>query len=234
MLGYVVAEVCLNPTQFRVPLNWQGAHTVAIRKQGLELTTAQWQTSIDNFISTLVHAFASQPILDRDSFLLATSSKHFAECQAPPINMRGGDWVEAHDGWFRKQGICRPSESTLEEFGKHMPCPGFKNLTWREREVAYFWSVKNAGQDESYVDLSMSIEKSTSSTSVQWNSQSSRIWLARAQRILTGREIMALHGVSEKVEMVAESDLSELASAVAWTGCTAMVALAAALAKFPY
>ena len=142
------------------------------------------------------------------SCLLPADSEYFAaECEGIPRTHVDDDykgWVKHHTNLFAEKNMRRPSAAQLDSFADGLCSPGmaawFKSIALREKEVAWYWSsLAKPTDEESYVDLSQSIYRSSPMVGAMMTfTEYCRPWMVTAQRILTGREMLALQGMSPR------------------------------------
>ena len=160
------------------------------------------------------------------SFLIDAKDDYFAQLAACG---EGGDssndeqWPKLHTATFGAVGLSRPTSRQLAKFAEYFPSEGmrkwFCGLPLRSQEVAWLASLlaPRAGPDF-IVDLSQTIGRIHVSDALQdlrlqCFTARSIMFLVRSRRFLSGRERLAMHGLSQRsmTQHAPDSMLGDLA-----------------------
>ena len=127
-------------------------------------------------------------------------------------------WHIQHAEAFSGVGLQRPSRASLEQYASGGPvsCAAwFLQQPLRKQEVAFFAAVTcppagpemtvDIGQDIRRVHVATS-RSASDAAAVQCFCEKSEPWLVRARRYLTGRERLAIHGISLREVTKVEND----------------------------
>ena len=197
----------LDPTLFRIPMKRPRVYMVAYRKNAFDSVgeEAQWATFKD-LVARLRRQYQQMPMQEITAFLLPSGHQYFEDALASlPNPGAGGMWEEKHNSMYTSEGMQRPNDRQLQEFARAFPFPCFSDSflarPQREKEVAYFYSVmalKGAfGSGEIAVDLSQCISRQSPKLNMLGCfTRSSLSWLAVSRRFMTGRERLAIQGMS--------------------------------------
>ena len=94
------------------------------------------------------------------------------------------------------------------------------------QEVAYLWTsiAEKTNACETFVDLSDDISRARPGKCLTsgGSNQLHQWWLVRGRRLLTGRELLAMHGVSHDSD-VSDTTLLQMAGSTSWSMATCMV-----------
>ena len=148
-----------------------------------------------------------------EAFLLGTSNPYFSTSLADAIPERSTPaseqaWQHKHAKAFASMGTLWPSTQLLKEFADGMSSPVmaelFLRLPLRSQEIAYFAAVAATHSGpEVTVDLSQTIGRAHAKANSPSTCASSQCftarlltWLVRSRRLLSGRERLAMHGIS--------------------------------------
>ena len=196
----------------------------------------------------MIASFRAIPHLPLEVFLLPAGSDYLqstmllgATTEVTEDADRTGLWETDHKKKFRESGIPRPTPKDLHAFVSGFTDPAsaetFKRLPQREQEIAYFIS-ESASQanvvEEHSGDLSQSIKRCRLHKNVVCLTGSAKPWLAKRKRLLTGREMFALQGMSRR-DLVSGSHDALLHSfgGNGFSGQCVMLAIASVLAPPP-
>jgi len=197
---------------------------------------------IEAFFTKYLASFARGPGFEITDFLLPAMSPYWDEkCVGPERPYHSGgdaEWARDHTEAFADAKIPRPSGDTLKTFGMSLPIPAqgrwFLSRPVREQEMAYFWSMKYEKEKtggEAFVDVSQSIKRAAPMkgqigcfTSETWT------WMIKARRFISGRERLAIQGMSKYSQVEGNSD--DLAGNFAGNAFSAPCCMAATAACF--
>ena len=94
------------------------------------------------------------------------------------------------------------------------------------QEVAYLWTsiAEKTNACETFVDLSDDISRARPGKCLTsgGSNQLRQWWLVRGRRLLTGRELLAMHGVSHDSD-VSDTTLLQMAGSTSWSMATCTV-----------
>ena len=198
----------LNPTMFGLPNNRPRVYFGGRLRSGLKKHSTSYGSSASGVIDRAREGFADQLPMPLEPFLLDTTNPYYSTILTNPSPASEQAWPQKHAKAFANIGISRPSTQLLKEFADGMPSPVmaelFLRLPLRSQEIAYFAAVAvTHSGPEVTVDLSQTIERahintndSSTCASIQCFTARSLTWLVRSRRLLSGRERLAMHGIS--------------------------------------
>lgn len=164
-------------------------------------------------IQNFADSFMDEAPVRFESFLLSSDSPYYLEmaakssvCEDTSANEK---WPSVHADYFNSIGLSRPSAQTLRSFATSLPSAGMKEWLMaqpaRVQEMIYFAScIVPPSGPEVAVDVSQTIER----TQVNMESEGdirlhcftarTQLWLVRSHRLFSGREMLAMHGISRR------------------------------------
>ena len=206
--GYETFIKEINPTTFGIPNNRPRLYFGGRSKITLKDPTL-FADGFHKAYMRIVGSFSDMSQMSLDTFLLPPDDPYFEKCVAEK-NTRSCDddgcsWPTDHDKCFTVAKVRRPTEAQLTRLRNEINGTAsqklFGLLSHRKQEVAYFHSVqasKEEGLGELFVDISQTIERTRTAGTIPCFTSSSVIWLARNKRILVGREMLAIQGMSKQ------------------------------------
>ena len=117
-------------------------------------------------------------------------------------------WIALHDEYFKAAGLVRPTRQQLQAFASRVPWASMGKWLMaqptREQEVVYFATMvaPRTGPDVA-IDVSQALnrlrgldQEQGSNGHLSTFTTSTKLWLVRARRVISGRERLAMHGLS--------------------------------------
>ena len=166
-----------------------------------------FQADIDVFMGKLLRNISEAPCCSIYDFLLPSDTSYYdkwcvgAAVQPHPDPI--ADWVKDHEQAYHAAGMVRPSWEALANFAKSIPIGAqgrwFISRPLREQEIAFFFSTTTKETTiERYIDVNESIKRITPMNGVVPCFTSNALtWLVVARRFMSGRERMAVQGLSK-------------------------------------
>ena len=230
-IGYdVFCTDVLNPKMLGLPHNRPRVYFGGRLRSGLKKHSTSYGSSAFGVIDRAREGFADQLPMPLEAFLLDTINPYYSTILADAVPERSTPaskqaWLQKHAKAFANIGTSRPSTQLLKEFAGGMPSTVmaelFLRLPLRSQEIAYFAAVvATHSGPEVTVDLSQSIERahintndSSTCAGIHCFTARSLTWLVRSRRLLSGRERLAMHGISSASASagVADTFLGDLA-----------------------
>lgn len=212
-LGY--AFFCSNvvdPTRFGCPNNRPRVYFGARRRSTLITKVASYEEEVLLQLKRLQDGFARQVPMPLESFLLDAGDTYFADLARSVVSedtCSSDAWLATHQHVFATAGCMRPSQQQVADFAADIKESAMRQLflalPLRSKEVAWYASVMAPPTGREFtVDLSQGIERAnvaqddSSLGNVRLLTFTGRsiTWLVRARRFLSGRERLAMHGMS--------------------------------------
>lgn len=178
-------------------------------------------------IADFAAKFAQEPPIPLANFMLDVDmqSSYFEQLigSASGKESTGNEkWIALHAKSFGELGLTRPSADTLAAFADEAAPVMKKWLSaqaLRLQEIAFYAALKlPVHGGEVMLDLSQSIDRANVNTAADSSrihcfTEGSITWCVRARRFLSGRERLAMHGISKRsmTKHAPDSMLSDLA-----------------------
>ena len=246
-LGYHVAWHYVSPEDFKIPNSRPRYYIVLDRGSIINnpypatpLPDPVFQINISEYWRKMLKEISKAPRLPLADFLLPLDSDYYKE-NLIGIGDLGNDktgeseWVGVHADAFAKIGSTRPDMSKIRTFCE--PNPSKLMGQWlserplRIKEKAYYWSIQMRPAEEACVDLSQGLDRSPPMKGcIGCFTAGSIPWLVRSQRVISGREQLAIQGLSLRSMTTGTTDtfLSNLAGNAMSAPCV-MAAFSSAL-----
>ena len=212
-MGYVFFCSCtMTPTMFALPNARPRVYFGGRRRHTIVKNPSTYEADCMEFVRCTIKAYALESPMVLEDFLLDVEHPYYASLlsgggSVDDTSTSEGTWVDQHERAFQSINVPRPSSATLKHFAAGAPSETMKRLilqqSQRAQEVAYFASltIPPVGPEQS-IDLSQSIDRVNVTDSDEGDSRlgcftaRSVIFLVRARRLMTGRERLAMHGLS--------------------------------------
>ncbi len=221
----------LDPTMFGLPNSRPRLYFGGRQRSAMSGDPAPYADKVNGFLKDVTARFQDQSPMPLEMFLLdASSSYHLnllSGVHRQPQRAAGDDqWPEKHEEAFSSAGLQRPSRASLERYAAGAPLAGmaswFLAQPLRKQEVAFLAAVACPPTGpEMTVDIGQDIRRlhyakgrlGSEAAVVHCFCEHSQPWLVRSRRYLTGRERLAMHGISlrEVTKIESDSFLADLA-----------------------
>ena len=229
-LGYHVAWHHVSPEDFKIPNSRPRYYIVLERgsiisnpQSGMQLPCIHFQPNVSAYWEKMFKEISKGPRMPIAEMLLPLDSDYYKDHLIGIGELELGthgetEWVGIHADAFAKIGSKRPDMSKIRMFCESNPSKlmgqwlGERPL--RIREKAYYWSIEMRPTEEACVELSQGLDPSPPMKGcIGCFAASSIPWLVRSQRVISGREQLAIQGLSLRSMMTGAADtfLSNLA-----------------------
>ena len=219
-MGYASVIIAVNSLDFGVPQSRPRIYLVAVNRlarPGMPLTAHPsfdaWETEWSNHLRTALNSMKATERRPLDDYLLPIDShllKAILEEIPMPIDPDESvlKWPAKHDDLFKSIDLPRrPSLRQLSSFRAAMH-GDINRAMWdricrRQKEIVFFFTALWVKTDQTFewaIDTSQNLwrlGKQGTQDYVPCLTGSSRIWLVKSQRLLLGRECLALQGINE-------------------------------------
>ena len=242
MIGYQFhATDKLVPEAFRIPNSRPRFYMFVCRVRCFPiLNRSPLPARVDQFVHSMLSDLAPRPMLPVEQFALPDGTTYFDSqakaCAGHEVDEDvGALWPAKHVEVFGRHGQNRPSSAEMRAFRNSLACSvkkWFDSKSQREQEVAYFASVVLEKSGIKSVDLSQCLTRCSPSIGrLNCFTGSSDLWLTAGRRPFSGREQLAMQGISLRsmTEGVDDEVLGTMAGN-AFSGPCVMGAISAVLA----
>ena len=228
-LGYCFGHKEINSNQLGIPQNrpriyFGGVHRRALIEQ--PQVPPAFGERFDKLIGRIQAQCQQQPMRPIYEFILPDGSSYY---DAAALTMNRGlfdpevakdeKWPNLHENAFADQGMHRPNPYEMKTFISEIPDAMMKK--WfaarphREQECAYFYSMSNEFKGEELLaDLSQCITRQVVKVGQCGCLTGTAVpWLVHGRRGMSGREMLAMQGISLRAAIDGYTDelLSDLA-----------------------
>ena len=170
------------------------------------------QTQMEKVYKFLVTELAKQEMLNISAFLLPDDSPYFESSFGEEGNKHPAadlDYHANHNKMYTMSGLKRPTQEDLKGFADEFPIASMRTMflqrPLREQEAAYYFSKTVETDTEAFVDVSQCITRITPSFNTTMTlTEGSKPFLLKRLRLMTGREALAVQGLSA-IDYIAES-----------------------------
>jgi len=209
-LGYCFfCSDTLDPKMFSCPNNRPRIYLGGKRSMSV-VTPSTFGADFKQQLHNFINSFKEEAPLMLESFLLPAESPYFLQLAS---SGQGDDtsanekWPSLHEQVFSAAGLARPSAALLRSFADGLPSQGMRQWlaaqTLRVQEIVYYASctIPSAGPEVA-VDVSQSIDRvrvcldEAGDIRLGTFTARTQIWLVRSRRFFSGRERLAMHGIS--------------------------------------
>jgi len=208
-MGYsFFASGVVDPTQFSLPNRRPRIYFGGVAKGCFPKMSTSYQADLQEQLDRIILECKQGPPTELESFLLKSDSylRDLVRETArhPERSDSDSEWPALHDEVFENAGIARPQASDLARFVAGIPNGAVRSWFTQQRrrvqEAAYFATARegdSAGFPEVFVDLHQSIDRMHRHEGVLMTFTAGSVpWMVRSRRCITGREMLAIHGLS--------------------------------------